>query len=134
MLKTGQLTLGQLLGLVREKLYVPDGKPPPGWTIARCASVIKRLLNQGYSSNDVADAIEGIALMRDAGELDWCARGDKLTMRALYGTRHGVRPLLPQAQETLYQRAKRPTPAVRQGTPEHISAMLGKILPTKETR
>jgi hypothetical protein len=93
--------------MVREYLYVPDGQPPAGWSVGRCGSILKRLMNQGYSSNDLEDAIEGLALMRDRGELDWCTPRTKLTMKALYNTRHGVRPLLAQAQETLHGTLKR---------------------------
>ena len=53
------------------------------------------------------DAIEGVRLMCDAGELGRKKAGEKLTMRALYNTGHGVRPLLYQAQERVYKQQQR---------------------------
>jgi hypothetical protein len=124
-------TLGNLIGMVRKYLYVPDGQPPAGWSVGRCGSILKRLMNRGYSSNDLEDAIEGLALMRDRGELDWCAPGMKLTMKALYNTRHGVRPLLAQAQETLHGTLKRKTAPPVAGKPEAVGAILDRLVPRK---
>lgn len=119
---------GELMGLVRTFLYSPNGKAPPGYNDARDITVIRRLRKAGYSGYDIADAIEGVRLLCNRGELGRKKPGEKLTMRALYNTRHGVRPLLAQAQEAVHQAQKRaPTTAVR-ADPEHIGASIARVL------
>jgi len=87
------------MGLVRTHLYVPDGKPPAGENGARDVSVIRALRSRRLTGYDIAAAIEGLALLRERGDLDWLRPGTKCTMRALYNTRTGVRPVLFRAQE-----------------------------------
>ena len=99
------LTDGQLMGLVRKHLYVPDGKAPAGEDGGRCVTVIQALRRMHQSGYDIAAAIEGLALLRERGELDWLAPGTKCTMRALYNTRTGVRPVNVLAQETYHKSA-----------------------------
>jgi hypothetical protein len=135
----GDLTDGQLMGFVRQHLYVPDGKAPTGYSDGRDVKIIRALRQGGLSGYQIADAIEGVRLMCEAGELGRKRPGEKLTMRALYHTGHGVRPLLFQAQEAVYQRAKgRASPnahplATPKG-PEHISATLEGLIPPKPGR
>lgn len=131
--------IGDLLGLVRKHLYVPDGKPPEGWTIARCGSVLKRLLSSGYTRDELAAGIEGVALIRDAGELTWCPRGTKLTMRAIYNVRHGARTLLGTAIDRTYKQPTSRPPARRTATedaarsaaPVRVSDVLDRLVPKK---
>jgi len=101
------LTDGQLMGLVRTHLYVPDGKPPEGENGGRCVTVIQALRKMGQRGYDIAAAIEGLALLRERGELDWLPQGMKCTMRALYNTRTGVRPVMMLAQETYHKHGAR---------------------------
>jgi len=101
------LSDGQLMGLVRTHLYVPDGKPPAGENGARCVSVIQALRKVRQSGYDIAAAIEGLALLRERGELNWLPAGTKCTMRALFNTRTGVRPVMMLAQETYHKHASR---------------------------
>jgi hypothetical protein len=119
-------TDGQLMSLVRKHLYIPDGKPPAGHDDGRCVSVIQALRRLGSSGYDIADAIEGLAVLRDSGQLDWLPKGTKATMRALYNTRSGVRPVFYLAQEALHKHAasRRPRPEDNGGTPERIGAIM----------
>jgi hypothetical protein len=123
------LSDGDLMGLVRQHLYRPNGKAPQGYSDGRDVLIIRALRKAGLTGYQIADAIEGIRVMCEAGELGRKQPGEKLTMRALYNTRHGVRPLLYQAQEAVYQRAKRTAPAPQHGKPEHISATLERLVP-----
>jgi hypothetical protein len=101
------LTTSALMGVVRQHLYVPDGKAPTGEDGGRCVTVIQALRKARYSGYEIADAIEGLALLRERGELDWLPPGTKCTMRALYNTRTGVRPVFMLAQETAVKHASR---------------------------
>lgn len=133
-------TDGELMGLIRQKLYVPDKKAPVGYNDARDITVLRALRKQGLTGYQLADAIEGLAMLRDRGELDWAVPGSKMTLRGLYNTRHGVRPLLYQAQEAVYQATKRAvvlpseanTPEAREFIPrgpEHIGDALKRVVP-----
>lgn len=138
-----ETVLGQLLGLVREHFYVPDGQPPAGWSIGRCGSVIKRLLALNFSASEIGAAIEGLAIMREAGELQtpdggyWLKPGEKATMRALYTTRHGVRPLFSVAQEAVWRSSKRATSATlalkRAEDPVRVSDIIERLLPKRRS-
>lgn len=70
-------------------------------------TVIQALRKMGQRGYDIAAAIEGLALLRERGELDWLPPGTKCTMRALYKTRTGVRPVMMLAQETYHKSAAR---------------------------
>ena len=118
-------TDGQLMQAVRRSLYAPDGQPPAGYNDGRDVTVIHALRRKRYSGDDILDAIEGLAILRERGELDWLLPGQKATMRALYNTRTGVRPVFALAQEA---RAK--APSVRRethATPEHIGGPLRRL-------
>lgn len=133
---TATLTDGELMGLVRQHLYVPDGKAPRGYNDGRDVTVIRALRKCGLTGYQIADAIEGVRLMCDAGELGRKKPGEKLTMRALYNTGHGVRPLLYQAQEVVYKRQnQRPDLSgsndPKSHAPEHIGATLDRLVPRK---
>ena len=116
------------MGLVRQHLYVPDGKAPLGYNDARDFTIIRRLRNH-LSGFEIADAIEGVRLLCDRGELGRKKPGEKLTMRALYNTGHGVRPLIAQAQEALHQSLKRAPVASTVGHgPERVGDAVQRIL------
>jgi len=115
------------MGLVRQHLYVPDGKAPKGYSDGRDVQIIRALRKQRLTGYQIADAIEGVRLMCEAGELGKKRPGEKLTMRALYGTGHGVRPLLFQAQEAVY-RSHRPERPVPPKAPTHIGASVTDVL------
>jgi 5-methylcytosine-specific restriction endonuclease McrA len=104
-----------LLPLIRAHLWAPDGMPPAGWDERREGSVLKRLLlHRSVSQLEVA--ILGLAQLRDAGEIEWLARGSKVTTRALYHTRSGVSQMFELATRAYWQQAKRRTkrPAAQQ--------------------
>jgi hypothetical protein len=105
----GEPTLGNLMGLVRQHLYGPDGKPPADWDEARDGSILKQL-RKGYSPRDIGIAIEGLALVRDhpgvfADEVDWLKGGSKVTLRALYNTSSGVLPMFSIATQAYWKHA-----------------------------
>jgi hypothetical protein len=86
--------IGSLMTLVRQHLYVPDGKPPADWDEARDGSILKALIKR-RRPEDVAVAIEGLAVLRDrpgafADAVDWLRPGMKVTCKALYNTKSGV--------------------------------------------
>ena len=97
--------IGQVMAAVRLYLYVPDGKPPADWSDSRDASIAQTLLKRGDSVSAICDAIEGIRLAVDRGALaDWtppARKGDKLTLRILYHTKHGVLPTWTVAMNAL---------------------------------
>ena len=92
-----------VLGLVRRHLYVPDSLPPTDWSINRDATIAKQILARKPLA-DLTAAIEGLALLRDQGALSWLTPGAKCTLRALYTTKQGVRPVFLLAQEATYQK------------------------------
>jgi hypothetical protein len=98
---------GKLMPLVRDHLYI-GGKPPADYNDGRDFDILCTLLAEGYTSVELQNAIEGMALMRDAGELEGIAtRGEALTMRALYNTQHGVRHTIDLAQDYLHKWCER---------------------------
>lgn len=124
-------TEGQLIGLVRKHLYVPDGKPPAGYSVGRDVGILRALRKQGHTTYDLADAIEGLALLRDKGELDWAPRRSKMTLRALHNTGHGVRALIDQAREAVHKsgpRARARMKVVPKGHKEPAATPLGDLL------
>lgn len=79
---------GQLMPIVREILYVPDGKCPRktqggDWNERRECSVL-RVLCEKYGYTETRDALYGLQLLRDAGQLRFAKPGTKMTTRALY--------------------------------------------------
>jgi hypothetical protein len=121
-----------LIGLVRSHFYTPDGKCPTDWSEVRERSILTALLTR-YSPEDVATAVEGAALLRDypgkyGDAIDWLRPGDKLTLRVLYNTRSGVRPLMGLAIDAANRAhnlsAERDSTAARQ--PTRIAALVPK--------
>lgn len=102
--------MGEILQAVRRHLYIPDGKPPRDWSERRCASIAKAKLDQGTPVGEILDAIEGLAILRDSGELDWLKRGHKTTLKALYHTHSGAVPTWTLALDAIHT-----TPAIRRG-------------------
>lgn len=114
------VTDGQLMQAVRRFLYIPDGQPPTGYDDGRCMQVIRALRKQRYSGPDILTAIEGLAILRDRGDLDWLPPGAKSTMRALYNTRSGVRPVFMLAQEAAFKAGS--VPRETPGKPQRLDA------------
>jgi hypothetical protein len=115
----------ELWQAIRTHLYAPDGTCPTDWSEARESSVLKALRAK-YTLADVLAAIEGVAVLRDhpgkyGDVIDWLRPGDKATLRVLYNTRSGVRPLLAQAIDACHRKAnlsgEREASASRQPTP-----------------
>lgn len=71
---------GELMGLVREHLYI-DGRAPDGYDDARDMSILRRWLQKGVSYDDMADMIRGGGKMRDDEALKWIEPGDGMTLR-----------------------------------------------------
>lgn len=89
--------------LLRQHFYVPDGVPPADYDDGRDFGILVECLRKRITEAELAAAIEGLALMRDAGELDWAQPRSKLTMRALYQTRHGVLDTLTAGEQYFYR-------------------------------
>jgi hypothetical protein len=67
-----------------------------------------------------------LALLRDAGEIDWTPpvrRGDKMTLRALYNTASGVLPMWERALQKLHAAPTRG----KKGQPTGLADILGTI-------
>jgi hypothetical protein len=62
---------------------VPDGKPPSPEDLGRDADIIEMLLKR-HEPIEIQDAIEGLAALRETGQLgSWIRPGEKATMRAI---------------------------------------------------
>lgn len=101
-------TEGQLMALCRARLYV-DGQPPPGYDDGRDMNIIRELLRlPGMTHQRVADAIEGLAKLRERrvlmtreGEtIRHIGAAEPVTMRLLHNKRFGVQPLFQVAEDT----------------------------------
>jgi len=81
-------------GLIREHLYV-DGQPPTTkvsgreWSLRRDLNIVKALRNLNIVETEIWAAVQGVALLRDRGELGRIKPNDKLTMRVLYNKKDG---------------------------------------------
>jgi hypothetical protein len=115
----------ECLEAIRTHLYVPDGKCPTGWDEQREGSILKQLRTR-YKAGDILAAIEGLALLRDypgkyGDVVDWLKPGDKATLKALYGSRSGVRPMMALAIDAANRKhnlsGERESSASRQPTP-----------------
>lgn len=126
--RSGNNPMGQIMAAVRLYLYAPDGKPPADWSDRRDASIAKALLERGDSISGICDAIEGIRLAVDRGDLaDWtppAKPGDKLTLRVLYHTKHGILPTWTVALNALDDTWKAGGPR-KPSRPLAIDSMLG---------
>lgn len=71
------------MGIVRECLYVPDGKAPEGYDDGRDFKLLLYWLSKGLQADDIEAAIRGLAKMRQDRVLKWIERGEKLTLRVL---------------------------------------------------
>jgi len=78
---------------MREQLYLPDGLAPTHckggpWSEHCDAGLLKRLVTK-YGEAEVADAIRGLAFLRDTGKLKWARPRTKMTLRALVSNQGG---------------------------------------------
>lgn len=105
-----QSVAAHFLPLIRDKLYVPDGKPPLEYAEGRDVTICAQLVQRGVKPDDIEAGIEGLAILRDKGGLDWLPKGAKVTMRALYETKSGVRPVMKLAQEACWSQRARDGP------------------------
>lgn len=108
-----------LMPLVRQHCYGPDGKPPHGYAERRDASILARLL-EVHPVNDIAAAIEGLPMLR--GTVDWLKAGEKITLRAIYHTRSGVRPTFGLAVDAYHKSVERRTAPSGKSQPTRIDA------------
>lgn len=114
-----------LLRLVRDNLWKPDGKPPLAWDERREGSVIKRLLvHRSVAQLEVA--ILGLAMLRDAGCIDWLKPGVKVTCRALYNSRSGVSQMFELATAEYWKHTKKRTPKGMQTLGDILNAAMKK--------
>lgn len=95
-----------LFPLIREHLWIPDGKPPAAWSERREGSVLKALLRH-KSVSQVEVAILGLARLRDTGQVEWLAPKAKVTCLALYHTRCGVMQMFEKATTEYWRTVKR---------------------------
>jgi hypothetical protein len=129
-------TFETLKQLVRKHLYVPDGKPSPGWSEARDGSILKALLKR-HSAQEVAIAIEGLALLRDhpgryADAVDWPhwpRPGQKTDLRPLYNNGAGVLRVFTLATQAYWRQTNS-----GQHTKEHTPVSIGDVLRDAITR
>lgn len=81
--------LGDIMGLIRRHLYVPDGVPKEPRGDLRDAGIAKRWIAKRGAA-EVATAIVGFAHLRDSGALEsWCPPGTKVSLRALAVNQNG---------------------------------------------
>jgi hypothetical protein len=127
-------SMSYLLGLVRSKLYVPDGQPPANWDIARDGSILKQL-RRAYRPRDIGIAIEGLAIVRDhpgifADEVDWLKTGSKVTLRALYHSSSGVLPMFTIATQAYWKYANSRRSQKDSTGPQHLGSFLRQAIET----
>ena len=91
MLRTNPMAV--LIPLIRTHLYRPVGQPPLGWSDRRDGSLVLAFLRQGVAPLELADAIIGLAHLRDTGELVFAGPGTGLSLRPLWKAGHGPLPL-----------------------------------------
>lgn len=80
--------------LIRQHLYIHDGKPPEGWNPDRCADLLTRAIRSGrYSVDDLRDMLETVGALRrapigrDSDSLRrWIIKQGKITARVLFDT------------------------------------------------
>ena len=88
-----------LMGLVRRCLYI-DGQPAPGWDPARDRLIMREILRTGIGFEGLGEAISGLGLMRDSGDLQIAAPGGPLTLRPLWdGRKKAVTDAVRMARE-----------------------------------
>lgn len=126
--------MSYLLGLVRSKLYAPDGQPPANWDIARDGSIVKQI-RKAYSPRDIGIAIEGLAIVRDhpgvfADEVDWLKRGSKVTLRALYHSSSGVLPMFTIATQAYWKHANSRRTPKDPTAPQRLGSVLKRAMET----
>lgn len=120
-------TFAQLFALVREHLWVPDGRCPEGWGDRREGSVLKQLLAR-YHASEIEVAILGLAQLRDRGLIDWLKPGQKVTCRALYHTRSGVCQMFELATQEYWRTAKRTAKDKKPKALEALGAILNEAM------
>jgi hypothetical protein len=96
-----------LIGHAQRHWWGPDGEPPEGWSEGQERGALRQLAAPvaqggfGYSLSRIADAIEGLRLLCDAGRLKGIPAGAKLSGRLFLGDRakvgEGRFPLFGQA-------------------------------------
>lgn len=104
-----------LLPLIRKHLYPPDGKPPADWSDRRDASILKHMLRR-HPVEEIAHAIEGLALLRDFP--DQCPDqirafhpGQKLTLRPLWAKTGERTPMMTLALRAWWAHKNKRTPS-----------------------
>jgi len=101
----------ELMELVRQNLYIPDGKPPAGWDEIRERSILEVLVKR-HGARDVAIAIEGVACLRNEpaisrNKVGWLRPGEKSTLRVLYNSRSGLLPMFSVASQAYWNHQNR---------------------------
>lgn len=114
-----------LFPLIREHLWLPDGKPPVAWDERREGSVLKRLLVH-KSVSQIEVAILGLARLRESGQVSWLKPGAKVTCRALYNSRSGVSQMFELATREYWLIAKK---RPKRNIP-HIGEVMGHLVRT----
>jgi hypothetical protein len=92
------ITESTLIGLVRALLYKNRKEPQEG-AAGRDRSVIRAMIEKGYTTGDIAEAIEGLSMMRDHDRLQAAGPESAVTMRLLFDTRHGALSLFTEARD-----------------------------------
>ncbi len=116
-----------LMPIIRELFYAPDGKPPADWDEDRDGHIVKMMLKQGHSVDDLEAGIRGLRDLVDQPgvwvqdyHVDFARPHEKLTMRMLYNTRLGQNmPALAVATQAYWSRVN--SRRSRASSPSHIS-------------
>lgn len=95
------------MATIRRVLYAPDGQPPPDWAEGREFSIIRRLRAKGHTGDQIIRVVEGLRLVIDAGEIDWCPPRSKGTLRMVYHTQNGILSLWNQAEDAYFKQSDR---------------------------
>lgn len=73
----------QLWTITRQQFWAPDGQPPDGYTTGREVDIWIKIIDRGHSEERLEEAMLGLALQRDRGELGTIKPGMKITSRLL---------------------------------------------------
>jgi hypothetical protein len=97
------LSLDDVLDCTKRWGYLPDGKPPDGYEVRRDFDVAGMMTRHQIKPRTIADAVFGLRLLVEHGDVNWIEPGDKFTLRALWRTEHGVRSMFSAACEAATQ-------------------------------
>lgn len=99
-----EMCLDDVLDCLRRWGYIPDGHPPTGYEFHRDFDVAGMMTRHHIKVRSIADAVFGLRLLVEKGEVDWIEPGEKFTLRALWRTGYGTRSMFNVACEETNQK------------------------------